>query len=127
MSLKGWGLLACIIAIVSLSTSGSSLGPVYRERPLPDAGGTMSEAVPAMTMTMISTEAVVFSSALRDSSKDNTVILINSEPTGSGSGDLSRGEDSLTSLPESGSGILLGFGVLAVIPLASRFRTFSRQ
>jgi hypothetical protein len=125
MSLKGWGLLACIIAIVSLSTSGSSLGPVYRERPLPDAGGTMSETVPAMTMTTISTE--VFSSALRDTSKDNTVILINSEPTGSGSGNLSRGEDSPTSLPESGSGILLGFGVLAVIPLAGGWRAFSRE
>ena len=125
MSLKEWGLLACIIAIVSLSTSGSSLGPVYRERPLPDAGGTMSGTVPAMTT--ISMGTVVFSSALRDTSKDSTVILINSEPTGSGSGDLSRGEDSPTSLPESGSGILLGLGFLAVISLAGRWRAFSRE
>ncbi len=122
MSLKGWGSLACIIAMVSLSTSGSSLGPVYRERPLPDAGGTMSGTVSGTTM--VSTGTVVFRSTLRDPSKDSTVILMNSEPTGSGSGDLSRGEDSLTSLPESGSGMLLGLGFLAAIPIAARHRTF---
>jgi hypothetical protein len=48
------------------------------------------------------------------------VITLKPEPIGTDSGDLSRGQDSLASLPESGSGVLLGFALVAAIPLAHR-------
>jgi len=48
------------------------------------------------------------------------VIRLKPDPIGTDSGDLSKGQDSLASLPESGSGVLLGFALLAAIPLAHR-------
>jgi hypothetical protein len=120
MSLKGWGSLACIIAIVVLSSSGNSLSPLDRERTLPNTGGATSGTEAAM----ISKGSVVFSSALRPTPKDGAVILLNANPNGARSGDLSGMEDSLTSLPEPGSAILVGLGFLAIISLAGRRSTF---
>jgi hypothetical protein len=66
----------------------------------------------------------VFSSALRPTPKDGAVILLNANPNGARSGDLSGMEDSLTSLPEPGSGILVGLGFLGFLSLAGRRSTF---
>jgi hypothetical protein len=122
MSLKGWGSLPFIIAIVVLSSSGSSLSPVDRERTLPNTGGATSRTEAAM----ISKGSVVFSNALRPTPKDGAVILLNANPNGAGSGDLSGMEDSLTSLPEPGSVILVGLGFLAIICLLGDVAPFSR-
>jgi hypothetical protein len=119
MSLKGWGSLACIIAIVVLSSSGSSLSLVDRERTLPNTGGASGTEA-----SMISKGSVVFSNALRPTPKDGAVILLNANPKRAGSGDLSGMEDSFTSLPEPGSAILVGLGFLAIISLAGRRGTF---
>ena len=116
MSLKRWGWSACIIVLASLSTSGSSLSPVYREQPLPTIDVGVMGTLPAV----ISKRSVVFDSALRDAPENATVITLKPEPIGTNSGDLSKGQDSLTSLPEAGSGVLLGFALLAAIPLAHR-------
>src|SRR5271154_1332364 len=122
MSLKGWGSLACIIAILLLSSSGSSLSPVDRERTPLSAGGATGGTEAAMMM--MSKGSVVFSNALRATPEDGAVILLNANPNSSGSGNLSGMDDSLTSLPEPGSGILVGIGFLAFISLAGRRSTF---
>ena len=113
MSVKGWiGLLW--IAFVGLSTSGSSLIPVYSQPPRPDIGAG----------TRISYESVVFRTALRDAPTDRTVILpewIRSNTAESYSDELSKDRDTAT-LPEPGSGFLLALGFLAAFPFAGRIQ-----
>jgi hypothetical protein len=96
--------------------SGSSLGPVCREHPLPD----INVGVMATLPSAISKQSLVFGSALQNSPEGATVITLKPEPIGAESVDLSKGQDSLASLPEPGSGVLLGFALLAAIPVVHR-------
>jgi hypothetical protein len=118
MSFKRWGLSACITVVASLSTSGSSLSSVYRERPLPTVDVGVMGTLPAV----ISKRSVVFGSALQNAPEEATVITLKPDPIRTDSNDLSKGQDGLASLPESGSGVLLGFALLAAIPFAHRHR-----
>ena len=88
---------------------------MYREQPLPTVDVGVTGSLP-----VLSKRSIIFGSALQNSPQDATVITLKPEPMGTDSGDLSKGQDSLASLPESGSGVLLGFALLAAIPLAHR-------
>lgn len=116
MAGKGRRVLAWIAVVAGFSTWGNSLSPVRDMLPLNARAisGTLPQAMP-----------VIFSSALRHAPADNAFILLNPESNDSHSGDLSQGRDSVTSLPESGTGILFGLGFLGIIALAGRHRIFS--
>jgi hypothetical protein len=96
--------------------SGSSLSAVHREQLLP----TVDVGVMATLPAVLSNRSVVFGSALQNSREGATVITLKPAPIGAESVDLSKGQDSVASLPEPGSGVLLGFALLAVIPVAHR-------
>ncbi|MGA8619920.1 MAG: hypothetical protein WB660_15540 [Candidatus Sulfotelmatobacter sp.] len=118
MSFKGCTALAWTIIVASVLASGNSLIPVHAERSLPLKA---ESAMPSMFPARMSEGCTVFRSTLVDTTKGNTVIRL--DQSGSRSIDLSNGPESLASLPESGSGILLGIGFLVVVPLAGRQRT----
>lgn len=116
MPLRVRTLFVFIALVVGLSSSGNSLIPVPAEGPLPFQGGNaLMNGLPAL----IPGGSIVFRSSLRNGQEDKSVILVDSERRRAHANDLSEGHDSLTSLPESGSGFLLCLGFLAIIPLAT--------
>jgi hypothetical protein len=121
MFAKGCRALICMIAVSSLSAFGHSLGPLSAEQIPPwNAGtGTLTGTLPGP----LSKEFVIFASALADAPKRDSVTLLNTESSKSHPIDPPDGYSRLASLPEPGSGILLGLGFLAVVPLARRRRT----
>lgn len=121
MFAKGCSALICMIVVSSLSASGNGLVPLRPEQIFPwDAGaGTMTGTFPGSS----SKESVVFISALADAPKHDSVTLLNTESSKSHPIDAPDGYSRLASLPEPGSGILLGLGFLAVVLFARRRRT----
>ena len=116
MFLKGWSALVGAIAVVSLSISGSSLDPEGRGPALASSAGTLAGTLPQR----MSTQSVIFSSGLHDTPKGGAVILFDPQSRESRPGEFSESPDSPASLPEPGSGLLLGLGFLAAIPFARR-------
>ena len=117
MSIKWWSAIACIIVVANLSTSGSSVGPESREQNSPVNAAIRVGTLPPTLWK----ESAIFSSTLQDKRKNGTGALLNPASKQPPSGQLPEGQD-VASLPESGSGILLGLGVLALFPVARRAR-----
>lgn len=117
MSVKGCSALISMTVFASVLTSGNSLVRVHEERSYTlNARSEMTGSFPARNPE----GSMVFRSTLL-ATNDNTVIRL--ENNGSSSVDLSSGPANLASLPESGSGILLGLGFLIGVPLAGRHGT----
>jgi hypothetical protein len=118
MFAKGFSALICMIVVSSLSASGNSSFPARPEQISPwNAGaGTMTGTLPGP----LSKQPVVFISALTDVPKHDSVTLLNTESSKSHPIDSPDGYGPLASLPEPGSGILLGLGFLAVVSVARR-------
>jgi hypothetical protein len=113
MSFKGCAVLAGIIVVASLPTSGNSPVSLDRQRPLAFQAGTGDMDKP---WAMPSQECIVFHSALQSVSTEPNSILNSawnaSEPP--------IAQEKIASLPEPGTGVLLTLGFVAVIPLAGR-------
>jgi hypothetical protein len=118
MFAKGWSVLICMIVVLSLSASGHSLAPLRPEQIFPwnDGAGAMTGTLPGR----LSKESVVFISTLADVPKHDSVVLLNPESSKSHPIVPPNGYSRPTSLPEPGSGILLGLGFLVVVSVARR-------
>jgi hypothetical protein len=125
MSVKGFATVSGIVVLVALSTSGNSLVPDY-----PQMHSTLNltgAAIPSLP-TSTPDGTLTFHSTLVEAPRKSAVVLAIWTRSGSDesrSGELSGGADALTSLPEPGSGLLLGLGFLMSIPLISKRRTSS--
>lgn len=115
MSFKGCAVLAGIIVVASLPTSGNSPVSLDRQRPLAFQTGTGDMDKPS---AMTSQECIVFHSALQSVSTEPNSIL-NSAWNASRQVEPPA-QEKIASLPEPGTGVLLTLGFVAVIPLAGR-------
>jgi hypothetical protein len=111
MSFKGCAVLAGIIVVTSLPSSGSPVS-LDRQRPLAYQAGTADMGKPSQ-------ECIVFHSALQSVSTEPNKIL-NSAWNASRQVEAPIAQEKIESLPEPGTGVLLTLGFVAVIPLAGR-------